>query len=201
MEAEKLAHKRRRGKGRRRIPEAVWLEVEEQLRESWSPEQISGRRRMGGRYPISHEWIYQHVYSDKRSGGDLHTYLRCRKKRRKRYGSYRKRAAFAGFQKSIDERPSIVAERGRIGDMEIDTMVGKGRHQAIITIVDRRSKLLRMRKVVRKTAPVVAQVICEELMDLTVHTLTSDNGREFAHFSSIAKELGAEFYFCHPYAS
>lgn len=199
--AERLAHKRRREKGRRRITEEVWTQVDEKLRENWSPEQISGRRRVTGQYPVSHEWIYQHIYHDKKSKGDLHTYLRCRRKQRKRYGSYRKRAAFAGFPKSIDERPSIVATRGRIGDMEIDTMVGKGRHQMIVTIVDRRSKLLRMKKVERKTASVVAQVICEELKDMTVHTLTSDNGTEFAHYYLIASSLGAEYYFCHPYSS
>lgn len=201
LEAEKLAHKRRREKGRQRIPEEVWIEVDEKLRENWSPEQISGRRRMAGQLVVSHERIYQHIYLDKRFGGDLYTYLRCRKQRRKRYGSYRKRAAFAGFPKSIDERPQVVDKRERIGDMEIDTMVGKGRRQAIVTMVDRKSRLLRMKKVSRKTAPVVAQAICHELRDLTVHTLTSDNGNEFAHYATIARELDAEYYFCHPYSS
>jgi len=201
LTAERLSHERRRGKGRRRITEEVWKEVDAKLRENWSPEQVSGRRRVMGQYPVSHEWIYQHIYLDKRVGGDLYTYLRCRKKRRKRYGSYRKRAAFAGHPKSIDERPLIVAEKSRIGDMEIDTIIGKNRHQAIITIVDRRSKLLRMKKVVRKTAPVVAQAICDQLKDLTVLTLTSDNGTEFAHYQFIASKLGAEYYFCHPYSS
>ncbi len=179
----------------------MWREVDNGLRETWSPEQISGRRRRGGQYPVSHERIYQHIYLDRKAGGDLHKYLRCRRIHRKRYGSYRKRNAFAGFAKSIEDRPAIVAERGRIGDMEIDTMVGKGHHQAIITIVDRMSKLLRMRKVERKTAAVVAQVICEELRDLVVHTLTSDNGCEFANHKVISTELGADYYFCHPYSS
>jgi IS30 family transposase len=201
MAAEQLAYKRRREKAGHRIPEDEWREVDNGLRQYWSPEQVSGRRRRGGQYPVSHERIYQHIYLDKMAGGDLHTYLRCRRIHRKRYGSYRKRNAFAGVPRSIDERPAIVAERGRIGDMEIDTMVGKGHHQAIITIVDRKSKLLRMRKVERKTAAVVAQVICEELRDLVVHTLTSDNGCEFAHHNVISTELGADYYFCHPYSS
>lgn len=199
--ADRKAYERRKEKSKRRIREEVWTEVDEKLREDWSPEQISGRRRVSGQYPVSHEWIYQHIYEDKMAGGELHTYLRCRKKRRKRYGSYRKRAAFSGHPKSIDERPQVVAERTRIGDMEIDTIIGKGRHQAIITIVDRRSKLLRMKKVRKKTAPLVAQAICDELKDLTVHTLTSDNGTEFAHYSSIVSSLSVEYYFCHPYSS
>jgi IS30 family transposase len=134
------------------------------------------------------------------AGGDLHTYLRCRKKRRKRYASYRKRG-FAGHPQSIDERPAIVEQKSRIGDMEIDTIVGKGRHQGIITMVDRRSKLLRMKKVPQKTATLVARAICNELKNLTVHTLTSDNGREFSGYRKIARKLRADYYFCHPYSS
>ena len=161
---------------------------------------ISGRRQAEGQYPVSHEWIYQHVYEDKRAGGDLHTYLRCRKKRRKRYGSYRKRG-FTGHPMSIDERPSIVDERARIGDMEADTIIGKGRQQAIVTIVDRKSKLLRMKKVRNKTALLVAETICNEMKGLTIHTLTSDNGREFAGYGYIERRLGIDYYFCHPYSS
>lgn len=200
VRAEALAQKRRREKGRQRIRDEVWTEVDERLRANWSPEQISGRRRVEGQYPVSHEWIYQHIYSDKIAGGDLHTYLRCRKKRRKRYGSYRKRG-FPGHPLSIDERPAIVEQKSRIGDMEIDTIVGKGRHQGIITMVDRRSKLLRMKKVAQKTATLVARAICNELKDLTVHTLTSDNGREFSAYRKIERKLRADYYFCHPYSS
>ena len=200
LQAEGLAQKRQKEKGRRRIEEWIWKEVEEKLREHWSPEQISGRRQAEGQYPVSHEWIYQHVYEDKRAGGDLHTYLRCRKKRRKRYGSYRKRG-FTGHPMSIDERTSIVDERARIGDMEADTIIGKGRQQAIVTIVDRKSKLLRMKKVRNKTALLVAETICNEMKGLTIHTLTSDNGREFAGYGYIERRLGIDYYFCHPYSS
>lgn len=194
------ADERRRGKGRRRIPEEVWKEIEVEIREQWSPEQISGRRRSMGRSTVSHERIYQHIIEDKAGGGDLHTYLRCRKKRRKRYGSYAKRG-FRHTQISIDERPAVVAEKNRIGDLEVDTIIGKGHDQAIVTIVDRKSKLLRMKKVTRKTSTLVRRAICSELKGLTVHTLTSDNGCEFAEHRKIAKSLGADFYFCHPYSS
>ena len=194
------AYERRKEKGRRRIPEQVWREIEVEIREEWSPEQITGRRRSSGRTAVSHERIYQHIYEDKAGGGDLHTYLRCRKKQRKRYGSYAKRG-FRHKQISIDERPQIVADKSRIGDLEVDTIIGKGNHQAIVTIVDRKSKLLRMKKVTRKTGTLVRQAICRELKGLTVHTLTSDNGCEFAEHRKIAKNLGADFYFCHPYSS
>lgn len=194
------AYERRKEKGRRRIPEQVWTEIEGEIREEWSPEQITGRRRSKGQTPVSHERIYQHIYEDKAGGGDLHTYLRCRKKQRKRYGSYAKRG-FRHKQISIDERPAVVNAKSRIGDLEVDTIIGKGHHQAIVTIVDRKSKLLRMKKVARKTSTLVRQAICSELKGLTVHTLTSDNGCEFAEHRKIAKSLGAGFYFCHPYSS
>jgi IS30 family transposase len=194
------AYERRAQKGKRRIPERTWTQIEDDIRQSWSPEQISGRRRSNGQYPVSHEWIYQHIYRDKDGGGDLHTYLRCRKKQRKRYGSYAKRG-FRDTQISIDERPPIVAEKSRIGDLEVDTIIGNGNHQAIVTIVDRKSKLLRMKKVKQKTGTLVREAICDKLKGLTVHTLTSDNGCEFSEHKKIAKTLGAAFYFCHPYSS
>lgn len=198
--AEKAAVKRRIGKAGPRIPESVWTDIETAIREYLSPEQVSGRRRSMGQYRVSHEWIYQHILRDKQSGGDLHTYLRCRKKRRKRYGSYSKRGVWKN-QVSIDQRPQIVAEKSRIGDLELDTIIGKGHKQAIVTIVDRKAKLLRMKKVVQKTGPLVSQAICSEATDLIVHTLTADNGREFSEHELIANSLGADFYFCHPYSS
>ena len=74
---------------------------------------------------ISHEWIYQYVYADKRSGGDLYRYLRCQKARRKRYGTYERRGCIPN-QVSIDERPTIVDSKRRFGDWEGDTVIGKG---------------------------------------------------------------------------
>jgi len=194
------ANERRAQKGKRRIPEHAWTEIEVEIREELSPEQITGTRRSRGQYPVSHERIYQHIYEDKACGGDLHTHLRCRKKRRKRYGSYAKRG-FRHASVSIDERPQIVAEKSPIGDLEVDTIIGRGRKQAIVTIVDRKSKLLRMKKVNQKTGTLVRRAICNKLKGLTVHTLTSDNGTEFSEHQKIARILKADFYFCHPYSS
>ena len=70
---------------------------------------------------VSHEWVYQYVYADKRSGGDLYTCLRCRKARRKRYGSYDRRGGIPN-QVSNDERPAIVNSKRRFGDWEGDTI-------------------------------------------------------------------------------
>jgi IS30 family transposase len=71
----------------------TWEVVEEKLREDWSPEQVSGWMKKRQGIQISHGWIYQHILADKQAGGDLHTHLRCQKKRRKRYGKNENRAS------------------------------------------------------------------------------------------------------------
>lgn len=198
--AQKQALERRRNKAKPRIGQETWEEVEARIKEHWSPEQISGRWRQEGKQGASHEWIYQYIYRDKLNGGTLYQYLRCRTKRRKRYGSYSKRGTWKN-QVNIAERPEIVAQKARIGDWELDTVIGKGHRQAIVSIVDRKSKLLRMQKVTQKTAGLVQSAVCDELQGLPVHTLTSDNGREFAGHQEIAAMLKASFYFCNPYSS
>ena len=90
---------------------------------------------------MSHESIYQYIYWDKNCGGDLHTHLRCKKQRRKRYGSYDRRGKLIN-QVSIDERPVVVDERSREGDWELDTIIGKNRKQAIVSINERVHRLI-----------------------------------------------------------
>jgi IS30 family transposase len=98
-----------------RIEPQIWALIERQLRQDWSPEQVSGWLSLEQRVQISHERIYQYVYADKARGGDLHRHLRCRKQRRKRYGSYGRRGQMSNCR-SIEERPKVVDERKRIGD-------------------------------------------------------------------------------------
>ncbi len=198
--ADQQAKERRRNKVKPRILEETWTEVDTKIKEQWSPAQISGRLAREGKQSVSHEWIYQRIYQDKRAGGTLYLNLRCQKKRRKRYGKYDRRGALCN-QISIDERPPVVQEKSRIGDWELDTIIGKGHHGAMVTMTERKSKLLRIKKVEQKTGKLVEQAICQKLTGLQVHTLTSDNGREFSEHAQIAEKLTASFYFCHPYSS
>jgi IS30 family transposase len=202
-QAQHLADARRKSKeNATRITPATWQQVDALLRKDWSPEQISGIRKRQGQPVVSHERIYQHIYADKQLGGDLHNHLRCQKKRRKRYGKYDRRGQLPN-RKSIDDRPAIVASKGRLGDWEADTIIGKNHQQAIVALVERQSKLTRLAKVERNTEAAVKQAIVEMLTPLVdcVHTITSDNGREFAAHEAIAEGLGADFYFAHPYHS
>ena len=177
--------------------------MKEKLLLDWSPEQVSGYAKKYNLFSISHERIYQFILKDKRSGGKLYTHLRHQhKKYRKRYGSPVRNGPIKN-RRSIDERPAIVNEKKRIGDWEIDTIIGGERKQAIVTIVERVSKKVVLKKVEAKTAELVSNVTINGLKEFPgfVFTITGDNGSEFAFHEKISKELNAEFYFAHPYSS
>ena len=201
----KQAHRlavNRQNKSPYRILPGTWTLIEAKIRLDWSPEQISGWLKKDQDVRVSHEWIYQHVLADKRAGGDLHRHLRCQKKRRKRYGSYDRRGKLPNCR-SIEERPEIVDQRGRLGDWEVDTIIGKGRRQAIVTLTERKSRLALIGKVERRTSQDVQEAIIGLLKPCKAHvlTLTADNGKEFADHQVISEVLNADFFFTHPYAA
>ncbi len=192
----------RRNKAKLLIDASTWAWIETLIRFDLSPEQVSDWLQGNFGLHISHEWIYQYILTDKRAGGDLHRHLRCQKKRRKRYGSYDRRGKLKN-RVSIDERPAIVDTRQRLGDWEVDTIIGKGHRHAIVSLTERKSRLALLRKVERKTAQDVADAVIELLKSLPVrtHTITADNGKEFADHERIARDLRTNVYFAHPYSS
>ena len=185
-----------------RITVEVWASVDALLKQDWSPEQISGRLRKEQDIRISHEWIYQHVLSDKQAGGTLYKHLRCQKKRRKRYGTYERRGKLPNCR-SIEDRPTIVNTRKRLGDWEVDTILGSKNKDVMVTLTERKSRFVLVGKVKARTAQAVHSQICTLLLPFKdkVHTLTSDHGKEFAHHQQIAETLDLKFYFAHPYAA
>ena len=181
----------------------VMLIIEERIRFGLSPEQVSGWLKRVHGIAISHERIYQHVWEDRRKGGNLHTFLRqAHKKRRKKYGSKDKRGQISN-RISIDQRPEIVDEKSRIGDWEIDTVIGKNHQGALVTIVERKSKFTLIKRVESKHADGVTAATIALLKPYKgkVSTITADNGKEFAGHETIAEALSASVYFAHPYAS
>lgn len=201
-QAHRFAMKRRRKAVQKRIPAESWVWIEEMLRHDWSPEQISNWLKKYSGITVSHEWIYQHIYKDKHRGGDLHKHLRCQKKRRKRIGEYDRRGKIPN-QVSIEERPEIVDQRERLGDWEADTIIGAGKKGAIVTLVERKSRFTLLKQVARRTAAAVEEAILELLLpyQAVTHTITFDNGKEFANHQNIAENLQADMYFAHPYAA
>ncbi len=201
-QAQRLACARRDNKAKPLISPGTWETVDSLLCQDYSPEQVSGFLKKEQGPKVSHERIYQHILDDKRVGGKLHTHLRCQKKKKKRYGTNSRRGLIPD-RVSIDQRPAIVESRSRIGDWEADTIIGKNHSQAIVSLVERKSKLTLIKKVARNTAEAVKEAIIELLMPLSHHvlTITSDNGKEFAAHKDIANALKADLYFAHPYHS
>ena len=202
QQAHNLALRRRYDKAQPRIGSQVWQLVEALIREEWSPEQVVGRVEMEQGVSISHEWIYQYIYADQRSGGDLYRFLRCQKIRRKRYGIYSRRGTIPN-QVSIDDRPAIVDSKRRFGDWEGDTVIGKNHRGALVTLVERKSLYTVIRAVLYKTAEAVRNAVADGLTPHKdrVHTITYDNGREFSDHEGMAYDLEACIYFAHPYSS
>lgn len=187
---------------KKRISVETWAAVEDRLHRRHSPEQISGDLIRQGIARISHEQIYLHIWSDKRKGGSLWTFLRGKLRRGRRYRRNRQRGQIAG-RVGIEHRSCVANERRRRGDYEIDTVFGKGHKSALVTIVDRRTRFLIVEKVASKHADGVAAALIQGLKRTgrRVHTITSDNGKEFAHHRRVATALNAKFFFARPYAS
>jgi len=192
----------RRRKPVYRIPPTVWTQVERLLREDWSPEQISNRLRLEQGLRISHEWIYQHIFADKDRGGELYRHLRLLRKRKKRGRRLDKRGKMANIL-SIELRPALVEKRERVGDWEVDTLLGKQKGKALITLTERKSRLTLLALVKRRSAPLVRDQICSRLRPYKdrLHSLTSDRGMEFSDHAQITTTLEIPFYFAHPHAA
>lgn len=145
----------------------------------------------------------QLIYADKAHGGDLYTHLRIASKPyRKRYGSYDRRGKIKN-RVSIDDRPAVVDRGNRIGDWEGDTVIGKGRKSALLTLVERKTLYTVIVRLTGKRADLLAEAAVQGMQHLKdrVKTITLDNGLEFAGHETIAEGLETDIYFAHPYAS
>lgn len=200
---EKADTRRQQATKKVRFTDQVKQQVIFYLTQEWSPEQISSYLSLNESIDISHETIYQFIWADKRHGGNLFKHLRwSQKKRKKRYGKNDHRGQIKD-RISIDERPDIVDKKERIGDWEIDTVIGANHKGALITAVERKSNFCCISFVKKKQADLVAQAIIDMLgpYKSRVLTITIDNGKEFSLHKKIAKQLEAEVYFAHPYSS
>lgn len=182
----------------------LWAVVDRYLIEQqWSPEEISGFLAKNTDHRVSHEAIYLHIYADKARGGTLYTHLRqCRRKRKRRRNTKDKRGCLK-HRISIDQRPAVVEKKARLGDLEMDTVIGLTGGPVLVTIVDRMSKYTFMALSPSKQADDVGAAIYGLLNDHkgVIKTATYDNGKEFAYHHILNEVLGIESYFAHPYHS
>jgi len=173
------------------------------LRWEFSPEQIAGVAKLEKRDCVSHETIYQYIWGDKKNGGDLHKHLRRKGRRYQKRGTAKSSRGIIAGRVDISMRPKIVDSRKRVGDLEIDTIIGKNHKGAILTINERKSGYAWISKLEGKDAMELAKTTISTLNPHQhwIKTITSDNGKEFADHHEISKNLELDFYFAQPYHS
>lgn len=204
QKAQELYNERKKDVFRKiRFTESMKKFVIEKIKDCWSPEQITGYCKRQSIPMVSHETIYQFIYTDKEKGGDLYKYLRTARCKRKPKKNKRKGKFSIMDRVFIKERPAIVDAKERFGDWEADTIIGANHKGAILGVVERKS----MFALYVKTNGKKSESIKHELINLLapfkklVHTITSDNGTEFAEHKAIAKKLQCDFFFADPYAA
>jgi IS30 family transposase len=196
------SHRRPRLKNQQTV-----LYVRSKLKEGWSPEQISGRIVMDcPGLSISHEAIYKYIYSFGREGcKEFTVHLRCKHHRRwKKKMGRRCRKPKIVNRISIEDRPADVETRSQFGHWESDTIVSKRSTASLSSIVERKSRLLLLTKLQRRTSDNVNNAIVSRLETFPRNarrTLTLDNGTEFAGHEKITASIDIKCFFAHPYAS
>ena len=181
----------------------IEIYVEKLLKEDYSPEQIVGFSKIEGRDCVSIERIYQHIWKDKKNGGKLYQHLRTHGKRYRKRGATKDKRGQIPDKASIEYRPKVVDEKTRIGDIEIDLMIGKNHKKAILTANDRVTGKAKMAILNSKSAEETKRKVIEILSDWKpfLKTITSDNVKEFSGHKEIAKALDVDYYFARPYHS
>lgn len=181
---------------------ALWQQVVDRLNQQHSPQQISGRLKKEGQPTLSHETIYSAIYTDKRQEGTLYQHLRfAHKKRRKRRDSPQRRGQIPN-RVGIEQRPAEVETKTTLGHWEGDTVVGAERQGAILTLVERVTKVVRLAYLPQTTALAVEEATVRLLKDTAagVKTITFDNGKEFTNHQNMAQRLNCQVFFAHPYS-
>lgn len=202
--AQRKAEKRISDKAKNnRLTQEIKNFITVKIKEDYSPEQIVGYAKRMGINCVSVEAIYQFIWQDKKSGGWLYIHLRTNGKRYAKRGSSNNKRGQIKDRVDIDQRPVVVDAKERIGDLEIDLVIGMNHKGALLTINDRATGMLKMVKVESKEATEIEQKTIELLKDWKpiIFTITSDNGKEFANHTAIAKSLNIDYYFAKPYHS
>lgn len=186
-----------------RFTDAVKADVKARIEADLSPEQVVGEAKIKGTPCVSHEAIYQWVWEDKKQKGNLHTHLRNKGRKYRKRGSAKDTRGIIKHRRDIAHRPAIVEEKTRLGDLEIDTIVGKNHKGAMVTINDRVSGVVFIRKVDKREAVNVIKATINALYPIKelLNTITADNGKEFAGHQTISQVLGVDFFFAKPYHS
>lgn len=177
-QAQQLSIARRREASKAiKVTEEVWDWIVRLIEQELSPQQAVDYLDNHKNISLHHETVYQRIYTDKAQGGALYKHLRIASKPyRKRYGYYDRRGRIKN-RVDIDERPAIVDRRTRIGDWEGDTVMGKGRKSALLTMVERQTLYTVIVRLTGKRADLLAKAAVTHMTEMKskVKTLTFDN--------------------------
>lgn len=183
--------------------------IVEQLKEDWSPKVVAGRLK---KFPppdlkgkrISHESIYQYIYTGEGRYENLYSHLRRGQPRRHKLHARTGSKTTIPERKSIHLRPVEINERKEAGHWESDSMLCKKQREIISVQQERKIKLVRIHKLPNKTAPETRDALIKTIESLqpgAVKSLTFDNGPEGALHTAIRDDWNVDTYFCDTYCS
>jgi IS30 family transposase len=207
--AEQRAKERKKQAGQRpRLKNRLIKKaVIEQIRLGWSPEIIAGRlRRLYPGLKISHEAIYQFIYAKEGREMNLKQCLpRAHRIRQRRGFSRKHNKSHIPWRVDIDQRPGHIELRHEIGHWEVDTIASRRpRLAALAVVLERTSRAIHLRKIMRKTSLRFSNAVIDCLKDYPSYmrrTITYDNGPENVQHQRTNRKLGTQSYFCRPYHS
>jgi len=201
--AERKCRERHTNKAKKvYLSEDIKEVIESLIKEDYSPEQVVGYCKKNGLDCVSTETIYLHIWRDKKNKGLLYRYLRRKGRKYKKRGAINNGRGQIPDRVSIDKRPAVVDKKIGFGDLEADTIVGKDHKGAIVTLNDRASGMLKMKKTKTREAKEIRIAINQMLEEWVpyIKTITADNGKEFAEHQKIAENCQIDFYFANPYS-
>lgn len=175
----------------------------------WSPEQIANRLRKEHLPSVSYNTIYRHLNNHNlnqtfNSHGDTGIRRKLRHRGRKRSRNKSRKHQFPKVDYiSIDERPNFINQRKRIGDWEIDTVMGKTGSDVLVTAVDRKTRYTLIGRAKHKNAKAVNQTLLTMFLEIPKEfrlSLTPDHGVEFLTLSEIRADIGVTIYWPNPYS-
>lgn len=174
--------------------------IKKELKDHRSPEQISGILSLK-KITLAASTIYR--YLNERAP-HLKMFLRSQKgKYRRRHGTKkREKTREEAKKRRIDERPSVIERRSRIGDFEGDTLIGRDKRVRIVSFVDRRTGYLIAFLLPRANAQLLTRLAIKYFKHIPKKkrkSVTFDNGFEFSDWEYLEKISGMTVYFAYPY--
>ena len=183
----------------RRLTDRQWRRITRYLRQGWSPEQIAGALRQRRQCRVSHETIYDYRRADRRAGGSLYRLLRyAHRQRRRRVGRVRRQGPLG---RPLTTRHAHIETRQQCGHWEIDTMLGTGSRDSLLSAIERATGYVVVGKLAAHTAAAFAAraIPLFRAQPRPVRTITADNGSEISGYRTIERATGTQFFFATPY--